>query len=191
MLWHRAVVALSSSRQQLLMTTAGRLTFVVVAAALALGNKATYARMTIACAPYVDPCHCGLCPHIVDCRVQRSAECFCGRAAAPGTYAHPTDQTKFWMCSRDDSRGISYGVEMNCPGRLVFCAKARVCTLPSQALLGGPSQTRSDTSGTANKQNANFTGLPPVNNSMNAARPSQSGIVVAAIPRPVGSLVPR
>jgi hypothetical protein len=68
---------------------------------------------------YVDPCHCGLCPKIVDCSKQPTAECFCG-SAAPGIYPHPSDASKFWMCSYDTQSHIPYGVEVPCPARLVF-----------------------------------------------------------------------
>jgi hypothetical protein len=50
--------------------------------------------------PAVYPCSCGLCPHIVDCAKKQTAECYCGRTGVkPGTYPHPSDKTKFWMCS--------------------------------------------------------------------------------------------
>lgn len=75
--------------------------------------------MSVACSAYVDPCHCGLCPRVVDCSKQPTAECFCG-SAKPGIYAHPTDGSKFWMCSFDTQSKIPYGVEVPCPTRLVF-----------------------------------------------------------------------
>lgn len=73
----------------------------------------------IACSAYVSPCHCGLCPRIVDCSTQPTAECFCG-TNSPGIYPHPSDPSKFWMCSYDTQSHIPYGVEVPCPGRLVF-----------------------------------------------------------------------
>ncbi|WIA38904.1 hypothetical protein OEZ86_005057 [Tetradesmus obliquus] len=72
-------------------------------------------RLTIACSPFVYPCHCGLCPHIVDCKTKVSAECFCG-TAAPGTYPHPADSSKFWMCSFD-SQALVSSVTMMSQGR--------------------------------------------------------------------------
>lgn len=80
---------------------------------------ARISRANIACSLYVSPCHCGLCPNIVDCSKQATAECFCG-TARPGIYAHPSDTTKFWMCSYNTHAQISYGVEVPCPSRLVF-----------------------------------------------------------------------
>ncbi|WIA18608.1 hypothetical protein OEZ85_003314 [Tetradesmus obliquus] len=65
--------------------------------------------------PFVYPCHCGLCPHIVDCKTKVSAECFCG-TAAPGTYPHPADSSKFWMCSFD-SQALVSSVTMMSQGR--------------------------------------------------------------------------
>lgn len=89
-------------------------------------------RLTIACSPFVYPCHCGLCPHIVDCKTKVSAECFCG-TAAPGTYPHPADSSKFWMCSFDSQALVRYGVELACPARLVFDPVLKLCTFPAAA----------------------------------------------------------
>lgn len=108
--------------------------------------EARVARAHIACSAYVSPCHCGLCPKVVDCSKQVAAECFCG-TAAPGIYPHPTESSKFWMCSYDSYAQIHYGVEVNCPGRLVFDPVVKVCTVPAAL---SSSQT-STTTGSNNK----------------------------------------
>uniref|UniRef100_A0A383WG27 Chitin-binding type-2 domain-containing protein n=1 Tax=Tetradesmus obliquus TaxID=3088 RepID=A0A383WG27_TETOB len=98
-------------------------------------------RLTIACSPFVYPCHCGLCPHIVDCKTKVSAECFCG-TAAPGTYPHPADSSKFWMCSFDSQALVRYGVELACSARLVFDHVLKLCTFPAAAAAQAAAASR-------------------------------------------------
>lgn len=122
-------------RRTALLSSAG-----VALALLACCLSAAAAReLTAACSPFVYPCNCGLCPNIVNCETTKTAECFCGKAK-PGTYAHPSDSTKFWMCSYDKAAKIPYGVEIVCPSRLVFDPVAKVCTLPSVAAQSAPAK---------------------------------------------------
>jgi hypothetical protein len=108
----------------------------------ALAAPAAQARkLTIACSPFVYPCHCGLCPHIVDCKTKVSAECFCG-TAAPGSYPHPDDKTKFWMCSYDSQALVKHGVEVACPSRLVYDPVVKVCTFPATAAQSAASGSK-------------------------------------------------
>jgi hypothetical protein len=132
-----------------------KFTLLLAAAALLLVVQAPAAqaridRASIACSMYVDPCHCGLCPRIVDCSKQPTAECFCG-TAAPGIYPHPSDASKFWMCSYDTLSHIPYGVEVPCPARLVFDPVVKVCTVPAAM---SPAPTK-DTPTTATPPPAN------------------------------------
>jgi hypothetical protein len=115
--------------------------------AAALAAPAARARkLAIACSPFVYPCHCGLCPHIVDCKTKVSAECFCG-TAAPGSYPHPEDKTKFWMCSYGSRALVRYGVEVACPARLVYDPAFKVCTFPAAAAAAAaPSDTTNSSS---------------------------------------------
>lgn len=92
-------------------------------------SEAHDGRKLIACSPFVYPCDCGLCPQVVDCTKHASAECFCG-TAAPGTYPHPQEKNKFWMCSYDAYAKVKYGVEVPCPARLLFDPITKVCTFP-------------------------------------------------------------
>lgn len=99
--------------------TAATACFLLALYQLPTAAEARTNRATIACSMYVSPCHCGLCPRIVDCAKTPTAECFCG-TKSPGIYPHPTDRSKFWMCSYDTQSHIPYGVEVPCPSRLVF-----------------------------------------------------------------------
>lgn len=100
----------------------------------------------VACAPYIYPCACGLCPRVVNCaELQHKAECFCGERP-PGAYAAPpspqtnanattttnatvaqqADPARFFMCG-ERAGGIKIGVEMRCPYTTIFNSTQRAC----------------------------------------------------------------
>jgi hypothetical protein len=118
-----------------------KLTIMLLLVAALSAPAAQARKLAIACSQFVYPCHCGLCPHIVDCKTKVSAECFCG-TAAPGSYPHPDDKTKFWMCSYDSQALVKYGVEVACPSRLVYDPAFKVCTFPATAAQSAASSSK-------------------------------------------------